>query len=294
MTTNRIKWTLIIMPALVIGLFEMIRHTALLLSILPMDVGNWLTPLIDAIVIAIVSRTLLLRLIHAEQALSYERTSRAALEERECLARLLHDQIAQSIFYSGVQVNAVKEMVEGQNDQVLLDKLNQVVMTLAEMDDNIRHSIFSLRTQITLDQDFESKIRSYLEKVLTANQIEWALSFSHTRSELDAKMQIQLFGILQEAVANIVKHSGATNVSVTFNWNKEENYDWTFIVDDNGTGFDTTSISPHQYGIDIINNRASEIGASIVFDSNANGTRVIVAGHIIHDATIPMKYEMAY
>lgn len=294
MTTNRIKWTLIIMPALVIGLFEMIRHTALLLSILPMDVGNWLTPLIDAIVIAIVSRTLLLRLIHVEQALSYERTSRAALEERERLARLLHDQIAQSIFYSGVQINAVKEIVQSQNDQVLLDKLNQVVMTLGEMDDNIRHSIFSLRTQITLDQDFESRIRSFLEKVLTANQIAWTLSYSHTRSDLDAKIQVQLFGILQEAVANIVKHSKATNVSVTFNWNKKGNYDWTFIIDDNGIGFDTTSISSHQYGIDIIKNRATEIGASVVFDSKGIGTRVIVDGHITKDATVPITYEMAY
>ena len=277
MTTNRIKWTLIIMPALIIGLFELIRHTALLLSILPMDVGNWLTPLIDAVVIAIVSRTLLQRLLDTEQALSHERASRAALEERENIARALHDQIAQSIFYSGVQINATKELAEIYKDRALLDKLDQVVSTLREMDETIRNSIFSLRTQITLDQNFESRIRSYLEKMLTVNQIEWTLNFPSAASELMPKKQAQLFGILQEAVANIVKHAKATKVSVTLNL--ERNNDWTFVVKDNGIGMTITSLSQQQHGINIITNRAAEIGASIAFESSLNGTKVIVTGH---------------
>ena len=277
MTTSRLKWTLIIMPALIIGLFELIRHTALLLSILPMDVGNWLTPLIDALVIAIVSRTLLQRLLDTEQALSHERASRAALEERENIARALHDQIAQSIFYSGVQINATKDLVKIYNDRELIDKLDQVVSALREMDEIIRHSIFSLRTQITLDQNFESRIRSYLEKILTLNRIEWTLNFPPAASELTPKKQAQLFGILQEAVANIVKHAEATKVSVTLNL--ERNNDWTFVVKDNGIGMTITSISQHQHGISIITNRATEIGASIAFESSSSGTKVIITGH---------------
>jgi signal transduction histidine kinase len=278
MTTTRIKWILIIMPALIIGLFELIRHTALMLSVLPMDVGNWLTPLIDAVVIAIVSRTLVHRLIGVEQALSHEKATRATLEERESIARALHDQIAQSIFYSGVQLNATREIAKIYDDSALMDNLDQVLMSLREMDESIRNSIFSLRTQITVDQNFESKIRSYLEKILTVNQIEWTFHFSTNASELSAKKQVQLFGILQETLANIVKHSRATKVSVTLDWDKQIKDNWTFIVEDNGIGFDIQSISQQQHGLNIITSRAYEIGASIAFDSNSHGTKVVVVG----------------
>ncbi len=278
MTTTRIKWVLIIMPALIIGLFELIRHTALMLSVLPMDVGNWLTPLIDAVVIAIVSRTLVQRLIDVEQALSHEKATRAALEERESIARALHDQIAQSIFYSGVQLNAAKEIAKRYDDSALMDNLNQVLMSLREMDESIRSSIFSLRSPITDDKNFESIIRSYLEKILTPNQIEWTFHFPMNASELSAKKQEQLFGILQETLANILKHSKATKVSVTLDWDTKARDNWTFIVEDNGIGFNIQTISQQQHGINIITSRAYDIGASIAFDSNSYGTKVMVIG----------------
>ena len=69
-----------------------------------MKLGNWVTALIDAAVIALISRKLFQQYANTEKELGKERETRAVFEERERLARVLHDQIAQSIFYSGVQV----------------------------------------------------------------------------------------------------------------------------------------------------------------------------------------------
>lgn len=144
MIPRYIKWALFFVPALVIGGFETVRHT-LLTNILPMEMGNWVTAVIDAVVIAIVSRTLFQQFARTEQALSHERESRAVMEERERLARTLHDQIAQSLFYAGVQIQAVKSRAAAYADPALQSELDDISQSLREMDENVRQAIFNLK-----------------------------------------------------------------------------------------------------------------------------------------------------
>src|SRR4051794_28175051 len=103
MSTKQIKWLILAIPTLAIGIWEYLRHTILLPHI-SMELGNWLSP----IIIFLVTITLVNPLFQAYEQLSLqlkrERASKQLMEERERIARELHDGIAQTLFLSSVQV----------------------------------------------------------------------------------------------------------------------------------------------------------------------------------------------
>ncbi|WP_233567853.1 histidine kinase [Cohnella faecalis] len=104
MFNRKIKWLILLIPTLTIGLWEYVRH-AFLLPYMTMDLGNLLAPFIVLAVTLTVVRGLFSHLEHSQVALQAERTLSAALEERERLARELHDGIAQSLFLLAVKLD---------------------------------------------------------------------------------------------------------------------------------------------------------------------------------------------
>lgn len=273
MVPSRIKVSLFLIPAIVIGLFETLRHT-LLENILPTELGNWVTACIDAGVIALVARKLFLAYAKKEQELSQEKASRAVLEERERLARVLHDQIAQSIFYAGVQVTAAKTMCLDHADKTLAHNLNDVLLSLREIDENVRQAIFNLKHNTMEGANLEDRIRTFLEKTLSGNDIAWDFQVAHSVGQLSPAEQVQLFGILQESITNVVKHARATQVTVTFSADEENSGHWSFMIQDNGIGFNTDAVRDGRYGLDIIASRARDIAATLTIQSRHGDTRL--------------------
>lgn len=271
----RIKISLFLIPAIVIGLFETLRHT-LLENILPTELGNWLTACIDAGVIALVARSLFLAYANKERELSRERASRAVMEERERLARVLHDQIAQSIFYSGVQVSAAKVKLQQGRDGSVEQNLNDVLLSLREIDENVRQAIFNLKQDTIGGSNFSKRIRLFLDKTLSGKDISWDLELSEGDITLSAADQVQLFGILQEGITNIVKHSKATQVTVRLMSRSEDNAHWSFTIQDNGIGFNLQTVRDGRYGMEIMANRARDIGADFYVESTPGNTQIRV------------------
>lgn len=262
------------MPALVIAGFEELRHTVLI-HWLPMSVGNWLTPVIDAAVIALVSRRWFQEAARTQLELHRERASRAILEERERLARVLHDQIAQTMFFAGVQLQSALKLTEQTGNRALHDKLADVLQSLREMDDNIRQAIFNLRAGETDGIHLEDRIRSYLRAHLPDGSLRWQVSFPPSPPAMTPAEQVQLFGIFQEAVTNVQKHAGAKHLWVSLQ--PAGRNGWEFTIEDDGAGIPETPVADRHYGLDIMHSRARDIGASVSVSSRpAGGTRIRV------------------
>lgn len=275
MKSRRIQWALFLVPALVIGGFETIRHT-LLEQVLPMELGNWVTACIDAAVIAVITRRLILQFSKTERELHEERAARTILEERERLARELHDQIAQNIFYSGIQINAVRaKFVQNEHSEVV-ETLDQVNLSLREIDDNVRQAIFNLKNNPPGHVNLPSRFRSYLRRAFGETSIHWKFDCPDPCPTLDITQQIQLFGILQESITNILKHANATDVTVSLSNVADDPTRWRFAVTDNGQGFDFENRSSRRFGLDIIKSRSYDIGADISIHSDDEGTSVQV------------------
>lgn len=269
MSSKRIKLTLFIFPALVIGGFETFRHT-LCIPYLSMETGNWLTALLAALIVALISRRLFSQFEQTERDLSSERETRAVFEERERIARELHDRIAQSIFYIGVQINSVKQKANF-NEPGVQSSLNDVLLALREMDENVRQSIFNLRQDAQSGAHFVERVENYLKNAFVSMNVTWELDLSHNVTILQPDEQVQLFGILQEAITNIRKHAKASHIKISLETSDNK---WTFQIFDDGVGFDVEQAREKKYGLDIIFSRAADIGAKPIIQSSPNGTMI--------------------
>lgn len=271
MKSIRTRISLLLFPTLIILGFEYLRH-AFCIPYVSLQTGDWMMAGMTAISIALISQSLFSHFEQAERSLSLEREKRAIMVERERLARELHDQIAQSIFYMGVEIdslrqaNAKKPIDSGAWDELLL--------ALREMDKNVRQAIFNLRQDTEATLNFRERVQRFLENAFSNSEIHWTVNFCETVS-LETKEQIHLFGILQEAVTNICKHASATSVYVTLAETSFGNpTKWEFEIRDDGVGFNSRQRQVNQYGLDIIKNRAKDINATSFIESNGRGTSI--------------------
>lgn len=272
MTSNRIRISLLLVPTLIVVGFEYLRHT-FCIPYVSLETGNWMMAGMTAISIALISQGLFGRFEQAERSLSREREKRAILEERERLSRELHDKIAQSIFYMGVEIESLRQT--NLKKPVAPESWDELLLALREMDENVRQAIFNLRQATEVTINFRERVERYLENAFSHGEVRWTVDFCEA-SFLETSEQIQLFGILQEAITNIRKHASASSVSVNLTKvpSPGSRTKWVFAICDDGVGFQPEQRQANQYGLDIIRNRAKDIGAAAFIESNEQGTCV--------------------
>jgi signal transduction histidine kinase len=101
------------------------------------------------------------------------------------------------------------------------------------------------------------------------------LTLSGQDSNLPSAVQIALYRILQEALTNVARHSGAKEVSIRFA--RLANALEVTVIDD-GCGFDAKAkaVSSHRLGIQSMRERAAMLGGTISFTSQRKGTKILV------------------
>src|SRR5690606_3695610 len=120
MSYQQIKWLILATPTITIGIWEFVRHEYLL-SVISMELGNWLSPVIVFLVSVLLLTQLFKMMEQIQKELNEAKELKAALEEREKIAREIHDGIAQSLFLLNAQVSKVEKAQV--SDQVTFEKL---------------------------------------------------------------------------------------------------------------------------------------------------------------------------
>ena len=93
-------------------------------------------------------------------------------------------------------------------------------------------------------------------------------------STLPPDIQIALYRITQEALNNIAKHARASAVTVNLACRPDQT---VLQISDNGVGFGPEDVLPDRFGLGIMRERAQDVGASLLIDSQpGNGTRISV------------------
>ncbi|GGF24523.1 hypothetical protein GCM10010954_24270 [Halobacillus andaensis] len=245
MNTQQIKWMIFIVPALVIGLWEFIRHEWLL-PYISMELGNWMTPLIVLLFSVFINYKLFQILERNQHELEQEKMKQAIINERQEISRELHDSISQSLFLLSVKIDQLEKNNEPQTYE-------QIQLTIDRLQENVRHSIKQLRTpNIT---NWKSAIQSTIEQLNSEKpEVEFYLDWQASESSFSSEEKVQFFWIIREAIMNILKH--AKNVTrVTINASPKE-----IKVIDNGT--EPSSFDKHgsHYGIEMMQDRAQSVG----------------------------------
>lgn len=201
------------------------------------------------------------------------------LEERERIARELHDGVAQLMGYVNTKSSAIQLFLRGNKIETALEQLDQLSRASQEAMLEIRSSILGLRASDQGDDGVQATIASFLLKFneLTGIQIQSDLPASKHEIELSPERELHLLRITQEALSNIHKHSGAKQAYVTL---RRHNNQIELSIRDYGNGFDERgepSDSTFSQGINNMRERAAAMGANLrILTSQDGGTEIVV------------------
>ena len=189
----------------------------------------------------------------------------AVSEERNLLAQELHDSIAQSLAFLNLQAQLLEDSLRRTAVDEAHGILAQIREGIQESYDDVRELLVHFRIRIK-QEDIELTIRSSLERFESQTGIKTSCTVSGRGVPLSAEQQLQVLHILQEALSNVRKHSGASQVE--FEMKRDRSY--VFRVKDNGCGFDPGTLGDKtgsHVGLRIMKERAQHIGGEIRIDS---------------------------
>jgi PAS domain S-box-containing protein len=196
----------------------------------------------------------------------------AGQEERERLARELHDSVTQTLFSASTVAEAApgiwdKDPVTGRR---YLEQLPKMLRgALAEM----RTLLLELRPDSLVDQTPGQLLELLAEAARARSRANVTLKVEGDRS-LPQDITIALHRIAQESLNNVAKHAEASEVNIRLICKPDRA---VLQVADDGRGFDPESVPPGHLGIDIMKERAQEIGATIQIDSKPGEGTLVVA-----------------
>ena len=197
----------------------------------------------------------------------------AVLEERQNLARNLHDAINQSLFSAGLIAEVLPRLWEREPEEArrALEDLRRLTRgALAEM----RSLLVELRPSALTDTDLGDLLRLLGNAFTGRTNIPVAVKVTG-EGTLPAEAQVVFYRISQEALNNIAKHAKASRVEIDM---RHEPDSLELYIRDDGRGFDTAEqLSPGHYGLSMMRERAEAVGALLTVTSQLrHGTDLVI------------------
>ncbi len=199
-----------------------------------------------------------------ETRLLYEQAQElAALQERQRLARELHDSVSQALYGISLWAHTVREALESSEPEQAKAAIEDV-LTLAEAGLAEMHAlIFELRPE-SLEME---GLMAALAKQVAVLRARYKLTVEADlvdEPDLSLEKKEALYRIAQEALHNIVKHARASNVVLQLARQEREVF---LEVCDNGKGFDPTGPFPGHLGVRSMRERVTKIGGTLTIKS---------------------------
>lgn len=213
--------------------------------------------------------------IAIENARLYERSRELGVrEERDRLARELHDSVIQSLCSLTLFSEASRRLVNsGQTDQAQ-QYLDRIGMTTRQALQEMRLLVYELRPPVLEREGLVGALRQRLHVVEMRSGMDTNLVVD-CLPELPSPTEEALYRIAQEALNNVVKHAAATSVSVTI---KQVDGNVELEITDNGRGFAVTDSNLNAgMGLKNIQERVSGLdGELTIHSAPGEGTSVRV------------------
>ncbi len=200
----------------------------------------------------------------------------AALQERERLARELHDGVGQVLGYASIQVQAINNLnLSGDFDKArtALNRLREVVK---DAHADVRESIVSLKSGSAQKRSFLPALKQYLDQFQANYGIQTKISLPEGLKDdiFEPAIGVQILRVIQEALTNARKHSGAQSIKVIFE--PRDNRVSINIADD-GCGFspDKPALETGHFGLGFMRERMDQVGGSILIESKPGSGTII-------------------
>ncbi len=198
----------------------------------------------------------------------------AVAQERNFLARELHDSIAQSLAFLKMQVQLLRDAQASGDAELIAQVVGEIDEGVRESYSDVRELLLHFRTRAS-EEDIEPALQTTLRKFEHQSGIRTELSMQGHGIPLAPDMQLQVLHVVQEALSNVRKHSRATRVWLDV----QQQPQWRFEVRDNGRGFTPGDgkLDETHVGMRIMAERAERIGGTLeVFSTPSHGSSVVL------------------
>lgn len=188
-------------------------------------------------------------------------------EERGRIARDLHDGAGQALTAARLQLTSLRKAIpQGSSSE----RLSAAVHHIDEAMEEIRRSTAALRPPALAELGLQGALERHAEAIASASGIDVSLSME-LPDNLQSHVETSLYRIIQEALTNVVRHSGATRVQVTSRMDSKK---LQLSIQDNGQGL--AADLERGGGLRSIEERARSLGGDAYFVEANPGLRVEV------------------
>ena len=200
----------------------------------------------------------------------------AIIEERHLIGNELHDSLAQALVSMRLQIKMLGESLYRKDLPLAQNELRTLKSAADEAHSSLRELLSNFRLKMD-DRGLVPAIRDMVDRFRQETDI--AVFFHNECLDLDLSpvQEIQVFHIIQEALANIRKHSHARNVRILLNRNQQGQY--TVLIEDDGNGMIAApdGMPGEHIGISIMRERAERLPGELSIESDpGEGTRVVL------------------
>jgi two-component system NarL family sensor kinase len=214
--------------------------------------------------------------IAVERARLFDHSVRlGALEERNRLAREIHDTLAQGLTAVSLQLESADVQLESGADVSAIRQTVQRALQLTRTNlDDARRSVLDLRASLLQGRTLPEAL------VTLARQAQVPAEFFliGDNRRLSPRIESGLFRIAQEALANVERHADASSVKIRLHLLPES---VRLEVEDDGRGFELEQVPPNRYGLVGMNERANLLNGRLHLESSPG------AGTYL-EATVPV------
>lgn len=199
-------------------------------------------------------------------------TEVAVLEERNRLARELHDSVTQSLFSLSLNLEAAGQMMvnKPEKSKMLIDRSQEMAAeALAEM----RSLIFELRPAALQEKGLAAALSNHINLFRRRHGLEVSLSLEG-EGRLPPDLEFCLYRVAQESLTNIAKHARAKKVHVIYTVGSEEA---SLLVTDDGVGFDGQTTGAESFGLLGMRERVTALRGRLTITSVAGSGTTIEA-----------------
>lgn len=196
-------------------------------------------------------------------------------QEKEKLARDLHDGVGQSLSALKVILGIGRKQAEKKQDQKLVQSADKAA-ELADLSiKEMRNVLNNLRPQALQSGGLEAGLKAMADNLEKIEGFSCSLQIRDPIPSFDETVELNLYRLVQEALTNVVKHAGASQAEVICkNSSKQGRY--LFLVQDNGMGFEPKKENLG-VGIPSMSDRIGMLGGTFdLYSTEGKGTQVVM------------------
>lgn len=204
-------------------------------------------------------------------------------EAKRRLAMTLHDKLLQSLVLASFKSSELNTKVESSEHKKMLKEISGFI---EDAINEARNITYELSPPVLYEMGLIPAISWKLEEIEKNNKIKTSLTDQSNSYEFDEKEQIILYRSISELLQNVIKHSKAKEVNISF---KQFTNDYIITISDNGIGFDLETmrekaISQKKFGLFSLMERIKFIGGEVLINTEPNkGTKAVIK--------LPIKQE---